>query len=266
MILKEWRLCKNIPVIYGIHNTKTNKWYIGSCHNMRDRMRRHYYYLSSNTHHSSKLQNSWNKYGEDSFEVHILFNVDNLDTIFEVEEGYIKKYNSKDGGYNMLDTCNKYKTFKLSEESGKKVGVTHSKPIIAIDRFTNTVVKTYKSITEASEDIHESTSNISQVCKGRARYAKNLVFVYKEDYDSSKDYRVLEHHMKNIPKSEDWKAKARMGNNKARIIYKLDEFGNYICSYSSRSYAERCEGFKKEFLRRRLDKNINGYIFTEKRN
>ena len=39
---------KEIEVIYGIHNTVTNKWYIGSTFNLHDRIRRHRYYLLKN--------------------------------------------------------------------------------------------------------------------------------------------------------------------------------------------------------------------------
>ena len=55
MKLYEWKYCEKIPVIYGILNTATGKWYIGSCGSMRDRMHRHYYCLTHNCHHSNKL-------------------------------------------------------------------------------------------------------------------------------------------------------------------------------------------------------------------
>lgn len=265
MKLKDWRLCENIPVIYGILNTKTEKWYIGSCINMRNRMRRHYYYLIHNNHHSKKLQRSWNLYGEDCFEVYVLFNITETDTMFDIEEAYIKKYNSKDNGYNILDYCRHTNTFIMSKESKEKAGKTHRKKVIAINRFTNEIYKTYNSITEASEDIKESTSNISQVCKGKLRYVKNYVFVYENEYDSNKDYKVTTHYMKGKTKDEAWKAKARKGNKKAKIIYKFDISGNLVCTYSSRRYAEQQEGFKNEFLRCRLGKELNGYIFTDKK-
>lgn len=34
MELSAWKQSEKIPVIYGLHNLITNKWYIGSCHNL----------------------------------------------------------------------------------------------------------------------------------------------------------------------------------------------------------------------------------------
>lgn len=265
MQLKDWGNCKEIPVIYGILNTITGKWYIGSCHSMKDRIHRHYYYLSHNQHHSNKLQRSWNKYGENKFIVIILKELreEELPIIFNIEESYIKNYNSKENGYNMLDKCKYITTFKLSEEAKIKAGLTHSISIVSINRFTGEKLKEYSSITEAAKDIKDNTSNISQVCKGKLRYIKNLVFVYSKDYDENKDYRVIDHHMKGIHKSEEWKRKARLSNKKAKKVYKYDINNNLISEYISRSEAERQNNFKKEYLRRRLNTNINGYIYTE---
>lgn len=266
MKLSDWRYCEKIPVIYGILNIETNKWYIGSCHSMKDRMRRHYYYLKAGNHHSTKLQRAWNKYGEGAFDVHVLLRLNNDDTnnMLNIEESYIRRYNSKENGYNILDTCKYVSTFKLSQESASKAGETHAKAVVAINRFTNKVICEYNSITEAARDINESTSNISQVCKGNLRYVKDIVFVYKEFYNENKDYRVLNHHMKGVPKSTEWKEKARLSNKKAVRIYKYDKELNLIMIYSSRSFAEVSEGFPKEYLRRRLNREINGFIFTDK--
>lgn len=266
MKLSDWRDCEDIPVVYGIKNIKSEKWYIGSCHSMLDRMRRHYYNLSKGAHHSIKLQRAWNKYGEAEFEVQVLLrlNKDTISDMFSIEEEYIKKYDSKNNGYNILDICKYRKKFKQTEEAKRNSAISHSKPVVAIDRFTNKVLKQYSSITEAANDIKESTSNISQVCLGRLRFIKDRVFVYLMDYDESKDYIVTEHHMKGVPKSEEWKEKARLSSKIARQIYKYTLDGKLLEIYSSRSYAEKQEGFKKEFLRTRLDKPINGFIFTEK--
>ena len=72
MKFKDYKNFVTDSVIYGIQNSITNKWYIGSCVNFHDRMRRHYYHLRHNIHHSNKLQRSWNKHGEDIFNIQIL--------------------------------------------------------------------------------------------------------------------------------------------------------------------------------------------------
>lgn len=263
MKLKEWRTYKEIPVIYGIVNTITCKWYIGSTESFRDRAHRHYYYLKHNNHHSPKLQKSWNKYGEDCFEMIILRKLNSKDKKNKnsIEEEFIKIFNSKDAGYNILDTCRNTSSFTLSEDAIKKVVKAHSKKVVAIDRFSNKVLKTYDSISAASKDVGTSTSNISGVCLGRNRYIKDRVFVYLENYDSNKDYRILQHHMKNVPKSEDWKKKARESNRKAKKVYKYDLQNNLISEYSSRRFAEQENGMNAEYLRKRMGSIINGYVY-----
>ncbi len=264
MKLSAWKQSEKIPVIYGLHNLVTNKWYIGSCHNLQDRLHRHYYHLTHNIHHSIKLQRSWNKYGNFNFEAVILKKLDDseIKNIFTIEESFIKIFNSKEDGYNILDICKPVFKFSQTPENAKKAGLTHAKSIYAIDRFTGKVIGEYSSITKASIIFHESTSNISQVCKHKLRYCKDTVFIYKEEYNPSIDYRVLNHHMKGIAKTEEWKIKARRASKRARKVYMYDLENNLIKIYISRSDAERDNNFKKEFLRFRLDKPINGYIFT----
>lgn len=53
--------------IYSITNIKNGKIYIGSSNDFLRRKKDHLWALKANKHHSSKLQNSWNKYGEESF-------------------------------------------------------------------------------------------------------------------------------------------------------------------------------------------------------
>lgn len=263
MELSAWKQSEKIPVIYGLHNLITNKWYIGSCHNLQDRLHRHYYYLIHNTHHSTKLQHSWNKYGNSNFEVVVLKKLENseIENMFAIEESFIKTFNSKENGYNILDICNHVSKFSQNPESAKKAGLAHAKAVYAIDRFTGEIIGEYSSITEASIVFKESTSNISQVCKHRLRYCKDTVFVYKEEYNSLIDYRVLNHHMKGIAKTDEWKAKARKASKRAKKVYMYDLENNLIKVYNSRSEAERENNFKKEFLKIRLNKPINGYIF-----
>lgn len=264
MKLSAWKQCKEKSVIYGLHNLITNKWYIGSCHDLKDRLHRHYYHLTHNKHHSSKLQRSWNIYGDSNFEVCILKILQEFEIkdMFTIEESFIKSFDSKENGYNILDVCKNVHKFFQKTESAMKAGATHAKAIYAIDRFTGKIIGKYKSITEASKIFNESTSNISQVCKHRLRYCKNTVFVYKEEYSSSIDYRVLYHHMKGVAKTEEWKKKAILSNKKAKKVYMYNLEGTLIEVYNSRLEAERKNNFRKEFLRTRLNKPINGYVFT----
>lgn len=266
MKINEIKSFLRIPVIYGIHNTVTNKWYIGSCLDMKDRFQRHRYYLKHGKHHSSKLQRSFNLYGENAFDVQILKHLSEDDDRFILEEEYIKKYNSINNGYNILETCKEVNYFKLSEKAKSnfmKYIDTLKRSVICIDRFTGNIVNEFSSISDAARFYKTSSSNISRTCKGKINYIKDIVFVYKEDFDESKNY-IRQTHNKGIKFSEEHKRKMGMSNPRNKAVYKYDLKGNLLEVYYSRSEAERQNSFKKEYLRTRIDKPINGYIYSYK--
>lgn len=62
---------KGISGIYIIRNLITDKVYIGSTKNIMKRISEHLHMLEQGTHHSTKLQNSTNKYLYKNFEVRI---------------------------------------------------------------------------------------------------------------------------------------------------------------------------------------------------
>lgn len=77
---KSFILFKNIVGIYKIINNINGKSYIGSSRNICNRLRCHYYELRNNKHCNKRLQNSWNKYGEENFEFQLVetCNLENL--------------------------------------------------------------------------------------------------------------------------------------------------------------------------------------------
>jgi len=88
--------------IYGIKNKVTGKHYIGSTKNFSKRWGEHKYHLKRGTHHSIKLQRSYDKHGVSSFEFFILQEVEDCSQLREVEESFIKLYQSWINGYNVL--------------------------------------------------------------------------------------------------------------------------------------------------------------------
>lgn len=58
--------------IYKITNLVNNKCYIGQSINIHNRWKQHKSALTSNRHHSIKLQNSWNKHGYLNFKFEVI--------------------------------------------------------------------------------------------------------------------------------------------------------------------------------------------------
>ena len=58
---------KKISGIYRIRNTITDEIYVGSSIHIYSRFKGHRASLRAGRHHSSRLQNSWNKYGSETF-------------------------------------------------------------------------------------------------------------------------------------------------------------------------------------------------------
>lgn len=100
------KLCKKIvnkPGVYVIKNTVTGKVYIGSSKVCRRRLWEHNNHLLKNRHTSTNLQNSFNKYGPDSFICYVLEYTE-LSSIRAKEKEYMIKFKSTDRrfGYNLV--------------------------------------------------------------------------------------------------------------------------------------------------------------------
>lgn len=100
--------------IYKITNKINGKVYIGESLDIKRRWEEHINELNNNSHHSYKLQNDWNTYGQDNFKFEILLTLDKYIAKFKdkyinviYEDKYITKYNSIDKGYNIEKTIEK---------------------------------------------------------------------------------------------------------------------------------------------------------------
>jgi group I intron endonuclease len=105
---------KNKRGIYKITNKMNNKNYIGESLDVKRRWDEHIEHLNNNKHHSYKLQQDWNKYGQDNFEFGVIALLD--DEIKRLsdeyilliyEDYYIKQYDSIENGYNVENTLQK---------------------------------------------------------------------------------------------------------------------------------------------------------------
>lgn len=94
----------NKPGVYAIKNIVTGKIYIGSSKRCRNRLWEHNNTLSKNTHSSTILQRSFNKYGPDSF-IYYIIEYCALEDIRKKEKEYITLYKTTDRqyGYNLVE-------------------------------------------------------------------------------------------------------------------------------------------------------------------
>lgn len=77
-----------ISGIYQIKNIQSGNIYVGSAVDISRRWRTHRRLLKKGTHHSSHLQNAWNKYGETSFAFIVVERCDKQDLLTK-EQKYI---------------------------------------------------------------------------------------------------------------------------------------------------------------------------------
>lgn len=87
--------------IYHIINDTTGKHYIGITEDYKRRITKHKNELNRNCHHSPKLQNAWNYYGQEDFTFTVKeVEISSYDDLYELEKKEIEKYDSFNNGYN----------------------------------------------------------------------------------------------------------------------------------------------------------------------
>ena len=147
--------------IYAIIGPK-KKVYIGSSVNIRHRISEHLTGLRKNNHRNSKLQNAWNKYGEQAFTWIVLETVDAKDNLLKVEQRWLDLvFNTRDIN-QVLNIC---------RIAGNTLGKTHSQhtkdkiketkknnPVITTEETRQKLAKARIGYTH-SEEIRRKISN-----------------------------------------------------------------------------------------------------------
>lgn len=161
--------------IYFISNLVNNKIYVGQSISIEKRWVHHKWKLRENNHENIKLQNAWNKYGEENFEFSIVCECEEkqLNTL---EQYYILNLESylPNVGYNIT----------LGGDGLFVKGINNkvNKSVYCIETKTK-----YFSIAEATRQTGIRDSSILQCCKGNYKYAgkqgkQKLHWMYYEDF------------------------------------------------------------------------------------
>lgn len=87
--------------IYKIINIINNKFYVGSAVDLKRRKTRHFSELRTNKHNNSKLQNAWNKYGEQAFVFVVVEELDKEVDLLAAENIWLKEHVGKEYCYNI---------------------------------------------------------------------------------------------------------------------------------------------------------------------
>lgn len=87
--------------IYKIVNKITNQVYVGQTTNLQRRLENHLSALRNNNHVNPKLQSSWNKYGEENFEITSQIYDLTKEELNKKEIEEIQKENSYENGFNL---------------------------------------------------------------------------------------------------------------------------------------------------------------------
>jgi group I intron endonuclease len=112
-----------ISCIYKITSCANGKIYIGSASDFSQRTNVHIHRLRKNNHANKKLQNHFNKYGEQDLLFSILEPVLFKDMLLEREQYFI---NTLKPEFNILKVAGSLIGYKFSIESRKKMSLTHS--------------------------------------------------------------------------------------------------------------------------------------------
>ena len=111
--------------IYEILHLESGKRYIGSANNFHDRFRKHKSSLRNGSHHSVKLQRSWNKYGESAFKFNPLLLCEPVNLLM-YEQILIDFYDSYECGFNSTIKASSRLGVKSSLETRMKISIART--------------------------------------------------------------------------------------------------------------------------------------------
>ena len=221
--------------IYIIKCKINNKVYVGCTEDINKRWWNHRTYLRNGTHNSKKLQEDWNKYGEDNFEFEVIQECEPKNK-YELEEFWINELNSFNEGYNGTFGGKGCKGINFSGENNPMYGKKHSEE-----------TKKKMSETHKGKKLSEETKErISESHKGKkhTEESKKRMGEAKKGHNVSKDTRERISEAQKGHKMPD-DVKKKLININSKKIVQLSLNNELIKIWDSMVDTEK-EGYTKQ--------------------
>ena len=231
--------------IYIITNLQNGKRYIGSSKNLYERLYKHFYDLENNKHSNTYLQNSWDKYGGESFIYGILefveenyqynieqYYIDCIKPEYNIEQDVVNNTKTKETKNKISNTLKeRYKSGEIQLHKNDQ----YSLPVYIYDISTWTLIEECKTLPQASLLLYNSKSglNLSNVYSRIAK-DKYIVSFYKFEYLYDLKNYVVQHYIRY--KNQENERNYLLLDNSNELIYfrTTQKLVNYIgCSSSS---------------------------------
>jgi group I intron endonuclease len=158
--------------VYRILNMVNGKSYVGSSTDVKYRLWRHRHELREQRHENMYLQNAWNKHGENSFKLEILFYCDR-EHLLKREQEMIEYYQStwRDNGYNICSIAGNCLGIKRSLKTREKMrGNTNAKG--RIGTFHSEEAKAKMSKAKLGKESNMKGKHHSEISKSKMSAAK----------------------------------------------------------------------------------------------
>ena len=182
--------------VYEIVNNVNGNRYVGSSVNIESRWKGHLRELRRGTHHAHHLQHSFNKYGEDAFQINVLLECERDCLIVneqeEMDKGY--DYNSSPSAQNTLG-------LKLTDEQRSKASAA-KKLLYETDEAYRNHVNTMsvgkpkpdhwkRKMSERLLGTSHTESHVENMAKSRAEICETKVRMIRAMRISGMDLKVI---------------------------------------------------------------------------
>lgn len=170
-----------------IQNKVDKKIYVGQSRDIYSRWWKHKSFLNKNTHHNKKLQEAWNKYGENSFLFSVLEEC-NKESLNEKEIYWINHYDSFNNGYNLNKGGNGITGYKHnSDEIIKMRLIQNPMTVLQFDLNFNMIKEWIGGISHIHKEKNYTSSSLKKRCEHTYKEMtpyKDSYWVFKEEYNS----------------------------------------------------------------------------------